>query len=285
MKMAYIPEGEFTMGANASDIQDVCFDHYVMCSAADYRNQEPPHPVTLDSYWIDQTEVTFAQYAKCLVDGACSVTETQRVHCGQFKYCDVPITPEEQANLLEPGFQTTKFIYSRGGTIVNNPIIYVKEEFADFPVIDVTWEDAQKYCQWVGGRLPTEAEWEKAARGTEGNIYPWGDEKFTSGDAVISRPVERTFAVGSHPKDSSQYGVLDTSGNVSEWVADFYAADYYSQSPTQNPMGPEEGSKRVLRGGNWMSAPDGGVATTRNGNTPNAYDLLYGFRCAMDVTP
>jgi eukaryotic-like serine/threonine-protein kinase len=285
MKMVYIPVGEFIMGANASENEVGCSDPYIMSFNTGPCNQEPSHTVTLDAFWIDQTEVTFAEYAKCLLDGACSVTETQRVHCGQFKYCDVPITPEEQTNLLEPGFQTTRFAYSRGGSIINKPIIYVKKEYADYPVIDVTWEDAQKYCQWAGGRLPTEAEWEKAARGTNGNIYPWGGDQFVTGDAVLGQPVERTTAVGTHPKDKSPFGVFDMAGNVAEWVADFYAADYYSQSPSSNPMGPEKGMKRVLRGGSWMSAPEMGRATTRGGNNPKNYDLLYGFRCAMDVTP
>jgi formylglycine-generating enzyme required for sulfatase activity len=282
--MVYIPAGEFIMGTDASNNEAWCYDPYIMSFTLSC-NQSPSHTVSLDAFWIDQTEVTFAQYAQCLLDGACSVTETQRVHCGQFKYCDVPITPEEQANFLEPGFQTTRFAYARGGAVINDPTIYVKKEFADYPVIDVTWEDAQKYCQWAGGRLPTEAEWEKAARGTDGKDYPWGDAEFVKGDAVLFQPVDRTTAVGSHPKDASPYGVFDMAGNVAEWVADFYADDYYSESPSSNPMGPEEGMKRVLRGGSWMSAPEMGRTTTRGGNNPAAYDLLYGFRCVQDVTP
>ena len=119
----------------------------------------------------------------------------------------------------------------------------------DQPVVCVTWSDAQAYAAWVGGRLPTEAEWEKSARGTDGRIYPWGNSALDCSKANYKGCADWPLPVGSHPDGASPYGALDMAGNAWEWAADWYDADYYIGSPVQNPQGPESGNHRVLRGG------------------------------------
>lgn len=204
--------------------------------------------VYLDSFWIDKTEVTNAMYARCVQSGLCSA----------------------------PGTNSSRTRDSYFG----NP------EFNNYPVVFVTWMDADKYCVWSGGRLPSEAEWEKAARGTDGRQYPWGDADPLGSDGLLNFQAQDTTQVGIFPNGASPYGALDMAGNVSEWVADWLDPDYYSHPPPSNPSGPGSGQYRVWRGGSWANTSPERIRTySRTGNLPTDSSGGIGFRCARNTGP
>lgn len=183
---------------------------------ADERDELPAHTVSLDAFWIDQLEVTNAMYLLCMQAGTC--------------------TP------------LNDWASDRRNSYFNN------EEFKDYPVVHVTWGQANVYCAWTNRRLPTEAEWERAARGDDFRNYPWGDEPPSEVYANFNRLVNDTSRVGSYSAGAGPFGALDMAGNVWEWVADLYGTDYYKVSPEHNPSGPETSSTnlRVIRGGSFQ---------------------------------
>jgi len=163
---------------------------------------------------------------------------------------------------------------------------YPPHDDPDYPALVMVWEDAVAYAEWVGKRLPTEAEWEKAARGTDGRIWPWGnqwDASLLSGNDGTGEidGYELTAPVGQFPQGASPYGVLDMAGNLWEWVSDWYDPDYYLKALNPNPTGPVSGDGHVLKGGDWSVNKDYTRCASRLGGNPGS--MLRGFRCATDA--
>jgi serine/threonine-protein kinase len=224
-QMVYVPDGTFEMG-----------------STQGHDDEQPLHAVTLDGFWIDRTEVTNSQYARCVADGACS-----------------------PPGKLGSG---TRDSY------------YGKDEFGHYPVINVTWDDSDTYCQWAGGRLPTEAEWEYAARGPDSLTFPWGNDLPDDTLLNYNENVGDTTQVGAYPGGASWVGAMDMAGNVGEWVADWYA-EYPSEAQT-NPKGPKTGDWRLMRGGSWDSKGEYVRAAYRNFGLPVIRLHRLGFRCVVE---
>lgn len=181
------------------------------------------------------------------------VTNAQYAACFAAGACPDPLDPEDNPH-------------------------YFDAAYADHPVVFISWFGAVDYCEWTGGRLPTEVEWEKAARGTDGRSYPWGEDNLVTAYAWVAQPKESTTVpVGSFAAGASPYGVLDLGGNVREWVADWYAEDTVPHP--SNPTGPDDGELKVLRGAAWSDSKAHALTFARFAHDPASPGQNRGFRC------
>jgi formylglycine-generating enzyme required for sulfatase activity/tRNA A-37 threonylcarbamoyl transferase component Bud32 len=243
MVMVYVQAGEFQMGSDDSDVNyalHLCNEERDDCDREWFEYEQPVHTVALGSFWIDQTEVTNAQYRRCVEAGGCE-PPSSRTSSTRDEY------------------------YGNSG-------------YDDYPVIWVSWYQARAYCEWAGARLPTEAEWEYTARGPDSLVYPWGDNPPSDTLANCHLYVGDTTRVGSYYDGASWCGALDMAGNVWEWVADWYG-DYLSGRQV-SPTGLSLGEFRVLRGGSWSGSQRNARCAYRNRGHPGAWNDHVGFRCA-----
>jgi formylglycine-generating enzyme required for sulfatase activity len=241
-QMVYIPAGEFTMGISLFTLESL-MQRCPGCTRDWYLNETPDHPVYLDGYWIDRIEVSNAHYQNCVL----------AMQCTEPEHLDA--------------YFTDRYFYDI--------------EYNEHPVIYVSWEQAQNYCLWAGKRLPTEAEWEKAARGIDGRLSPWGSFSTINCTLANYDDCNQPLAdVDSYPAGASPYGALNMAGNVREWVFDWYSADYYERSPTSNPLGPDAGERHTVRGGSYLNIAMLVRATSRDSGPPDP-DGALGFRCAI----
>ena len=205
----------------------------------------PVHTVYLDAYYIDQFEVTNKQYLACVDAGKCE-------------------PPSSKNSRTHPSY-------------------YGNSEFDNYPVLYINWDKAKRYCEvWTGGDLPTEAQWEKAARGTEAFTYPWGNDAPSKDLLNYNKNIGDTTEVGSYDSGKSPYGAYDMAGNVWEWVNDYYQSDYYADNAS-NPQGPTSSEYRVLRGGSWINFGNIVRSNDRGWNDPTYASDFLGFRCARSL--
>ena len=240
--MVLIPLGEFVMGANSIHTNT---------------NHAPAHRVDLEAFYINKFEVTNAQFEEFILDGG---------------YQNQGLWTAEGWDFIQKNRIKTPLHYGEN-SVSTEP---------DHPVIGVSWYEADAYATWAGKRLPTEAEWEKAARGVESRIYPWGDTMDFTKLSYFPHGTKLQL-VGNFPDGASPYGVMDMAGSVWEWCSDWYSANYYSQSPRKNPKGPENGDYRVLRGGGWDSIRLQLRTYYRYSDKRNRRTYNIGFRCVQDV--
>ncbi len=217
---------------------------FTMGSDNGERNEIPPHSILLDAFYMDKYEMTNSLYKACVDAGGCSA-------------------PSESKSYTRPSY-------------------YGNAKFDNYPVIYVNWNQAKAYCVWRGARLPTEAEWEKAARGLNEDIYPWGNDEPDKDSANYGMNVGDTTAVGSYESGKSPFGLYDMAGNAWEWVNDWYDGKYYGYQISQmsNPQGPSTGQVRVFRGGSWDSFDHDLRSALRARVDPTAATFYLGFRCA-----
>ena len=268
--MVLIPAGKFIMGTNDSQLDEITRTKPGL--RVTFKHEQPQHTVHLDSYYIDKYETTNAQFERFVKETG-HVTDAEKAGWG-FVWEGTEVWPRIWgANWRSP--------LGPGSSILDK---------MDHPVIQVSYYDARAYAKWAGKRLPTEAEWEKAARGSiDDRLYPWGDLWSSRKLNSLEAGPRTTTPVGSYPDGVSPYGIHDMVGNVWEWVADWYYVDYYEKcvsfNALTNPRGPYNGTHKVLRGGCWQNTRTVTRCSHRDNyiSVPDFRVQLGGFRCAKDA--
>jgi eukaryotic-like serine/threonine-protein kinase len=259
MEMVFVPAGAFEMGSSEGN-----------------RREQPVRQVYLDAYWIDKVEVTIAMFQKFVNETGWQTDAEKKGWSWAYQSFEKDYEANSGATWRtpHPGFRISGL--------------------QNHPVVHVSWFDAQAYCEWAGRKLPTDAEWEKAARGADGRTYPWGNQDpdghlanfadvsldhFLS-DKNVDDGYQFTAPVGSYPAGASPYGALDMAGNVSEWVHDWYCFSCPNDSLV-NPVGPDSGDERLMRGGGWSSGIIPMRSWRRLSSYPDSSAGWDGFRCAL----
>lgn len=255
MVMVYVPAGTFLMGSADNDP-----------NAGE--DEKPQHSVTLSAFYMDKFEINVAQYVAFLND-----LGNYAGSCYSFD-CTLPVIRVGSTSFITEDVQANIHTYAVVAGFENHPVNYI------------SWYGAAAYCATMGGRLPTEAEWEYAARGSDGRLYPWGNAQPDRTKAVFnSSGINNLLAVDALPAGASPFGILGMAGGVWEWVGDWYQADYYVNSPTTNPTGPDTGPGRSARGGAWPNNNQADRIRSANRNLFES-DFLsstIGFRCVRPI--
>jgi formylglycine-generating enzyme required for sulfatase activity len=266
--------GTFSMGTSIQEVSsavDECINTWEgTCQLSFGEDSAPEHQVTINPFFVEDAEVTYGQYMAFLNSTNAGMgPNSHRRGCGG-QLCMLTRSEEPNSSVIFEGAN-----YRVLPVIENNP------------VTNVTWYGAQAYCESIGRRLPTEAEWERAARGPLNNLYPWGN-LFDTNLARTSRP--RSDVLGAQPVRTYPANnlIYDMAGNVSEWVSDWYSPTYYAQlantgAATLNPLGPPAGTQKVLRGGSWDAVPFFSRSVHRQSEDPVNGRPFIGFRCVADV--
>jgi formylglycine-generating enzyme required for sulfatase activity len=274
-RLVPVDGGTFQMGTTPNEVIQAVNDCQNRdegnCDVTFAEDAQPVHPVTIDPFQVEITEVTYAQYVAFL-----NWKRSTDPSWSHKNGCDGQICV---ATRNDTGGENSNIIFDSANYDVNSVI-------SNLPVVNVTWYGAKAYCEAIGRRLPTEAEWERAARGNDNRIYPWGND-WNVANAKTNRP--RDAAVGPVPAGSltggaSPYAVYDLAGNVAEWVSDWYSPNFYNQpEATQlNTSGPPAGVEKAIRGGSWDAVPFFSRTMHRQSKQPNEQFTWLGFRCAAD---
>ena len=255
--MVRIPKGTFKMGSSFIENKKhtkECRKYDKSCELWWFSDEFPDQLIFLDSFWIDVYEVTNDKYLEFVIATGHRLALDETCETAKCR----------EGNLWE-GFSFPARIKRQ-------------------PVTQVSWQDANAYCRWQGKRLPSEAEWEKAARGPSGNVYPWGSRS-PKNRATYGRKWRGIFTMtdaGTYSQGVSLYGVFDMAGNVWEWVDDWYDLKYYQWRRKKNPRGPGEGEFKIVRGGSWVNHADTLRSSFRRWSEPEVRYNDTGFRCARD---
>lgn len=238
-----VPAGKFTMGSEK------------------YSNEMPVHKVALKEYCIDKHLVSNEKFKKFIGETNYK-TDAEKEGYGRVRIGN-------------------RWKRVSGATWQSPDGITPVDGKENYPVVQVSHNDAAAYCEWAEKRLPTEAEWEKAARGMDENMFPWGKSEPDDTMANYDNLIGDTTPVDRYSKGQSPYGLYDMAGNVYQWTADWYGRNYYRESPPDNPQGPEEGSEKVVRGGSFIESSESLRTTSRDRYEPDYRSYLFGFRCTF----